>query len=42
MADNSLKEEKFAVFRQQAFSLTHLMVSTEHAGNENFKGTGIG
>ncbi|HTD94629.1 MAG TPA: hypothetical protein VK644_12480, partial [Chitinophagaceae bacterium] len=42
MADNSLKNEKFADFRTQVFSLTHLMVSAKHARSEDFKGTGIG
>lgn len=42
MADASLEKEKYADFRIQVFSLTHLMVSTDHSLNKNFKGTGIG
>lgn len=42
MADASLEREKFAEFRSQVFSLTHLFVKTEHQINNNFKGTGIG
>jgi len=42
MADASLEKEKYAEFRSQAFSLTHLMVVMDHSINQNFKGTGIG
>ena len=42
MADASLEKEKYAEFRQQVFSLTHLMVFTDHSINKDFKGTGIG
>jgi molecular chaperone DnaK len=42
MADASLHNEKFAEFRQQAFSLTHMMIIVNHSPNEDFKGTGIG
>ncbi len=42
MADASLEKEMHAEFRRQVFSLTHLMVSSEHHINQNFKGTGIG
>jgi molecular chaperone DnaK len=42
MADASLEKEKFTEFRQQVFSLTHLMVVTDHTINKDFKGTGIG
>jgi molecular chaperone DnaK len=42
MADASLEKEKYAEFRTQVFSLTHLMVSVKHNINEDFKGTGIG
>jgi molecular chaperone DnaK len=42
MADASLEKEKYAEFRQQVFSLTHLMVYTDHSINKDFKGTGIG
>ncbi|HKB43908.1 MAG TPA: Hsp70 family protein [Chitinophagaceae bacterium] len=42
MADASLEKEKFAEFRSQAFSLTHLMVNIDHNINKDFKGTGIG
>ncbi len=42
MADASLQKEKYAEFRTQVFSLTHLMAVTDHHINKNFKGTGIG
>ena len=42
MADASLEKERYAEFRQQVFSLTHLMVFTDHSINKDFKGTGIG
>ena len=42
MADASLEKEKYPEFRMQVFSLTHLMVSTDHTINKDFKGTGIG
>lgn len=42
MADSSLENEKYAEFRLQVFSLTHLMVFTDHNINKDFKGTGIG
>jgi molecular chaperone DnaK len=42
MADASLEKERFAEFRQQVFSLTHLMVRSDHYINNDFKGTGIG
>jgi molecular chaperone DnaK len=42
MADNSLEKEKYADFRRQVFSLTHLMISSKHPIHEDFKGTGIG
>src|SRR6185295_12128536 len=42
MADASLEKEKYAEFRRQVFSLTHLMVFTDHDVNKDFKGTGIG
>lgn len=42
MADASLEKEKYAEFRSQVFSLTHLMVYTDHNINKDFKGTGIG
>lgn len=42
MADASLEKEKYAEFRRQVFSLTHLMTVTDHHINKDFKGTGIG
>jgi molecular chaperone DnaK len=42
MADASLEKEKYAEFRSQVFSLTHLMVIIDHHINKDFKGTGIG
>jgi molecular chaperone DnaK len=42
MADASLEKEKYADFRRQVFSLTHLMVTVNHNINQAFKGTGIG
>jgi molecular chaperone DnaK len=42
MADASLEKEKYAEFRRQVFSLTHLMVTIDHNINKDFKGTGIG
>lgn len=42
MADESLEKEKYADFRRQVFSLTHLMVFANHNINIEFKGTGIG
>lgn len=42
MANASLEKEKYAEFRMQVFSLTHLMVSSNVNTNEDFKGTGIG
>lgn len=42
MADASLEKEKFADFRLQVFSLTHLMATTNFHINKDFKGTGIG
>lgn len=42
MADKSLENEKFAEFRAQVFSLTHLMVFTDNNFNKEFTGTGIG
>ena len=42
MADASLEKEKYAEFRSQVFSLTHLMVIIDHNINKDFKGTGIG
>jgi molecular chaperone DnaK len=42
MADASLEKEKYAEFRRQAFSLTHLMAVIDHRFNQDFKGTGIG
>jgi molecular chaperone DnaK len=42
MADASLEKEKFAEFRSQAFSLTHLMTTTDNNFNKEFTGTGIG
>jgi molecular chaperone DnaK len=42
MADASLEKERFTEFRQQVFSLTHLMVFTDFSVNKDFKGTGIG
>jgi len=42
MADGSLEKEQYADFRKQVFSLTHLMVITDHRFNKDFKGTGIG
>jgi molecular chaperone DnaK len=42
MADASLENEKYAEFRRQAFSLTHLLVNEYHNINQAFKGTGIG
>ncbi len=42
MADASLEKEKFPEFRQQVFSLTHLMASSQFEINKDFKGTGIG
>ena len=42
MADASLEKEKYADFRRQVFSLTHLFVSVKHTLNIDFKGTGIG
>jgi len=42
MADASLEKEKYAEFRIQVFSLTHLIVSSKHINNVDFNGTGIG
>jgi molecular chaperone DnaK len=42
MADASLEKEDYAHFRMQVFSLTHVMVHTNHKINKDFKGTGIG
>jgi molecular chaperone DnaK len=42
MADTSLEREDFAEFRKHAFRLTHLMVTSDHHINKDFKGTGIG
>jgi molecular chaperone DnaK len=42
MADASMEKEKYAEFRRQVFSLTHLMVAIDHNVNKDFKGTGIG
>lgn len=42
MANASLEKEKYAEFRLQVFSLTHLMVSLKANSNQDFKGTGIG
>lgn len=42
MADASLEKEKYAEFRTQVFSLTHLLAYTDHNVNKDFKGTGIG
>jgi molecular chaperone DnaK len=42
MADASLEKERFTEFRQQVFSLTHLMAFTDFSVNKDFKGTGIG
>ncbi|MEP7252824.1 MAG: Hsp70 family protein, partial [Ginsengibacter sp.] len=42
MADASLEKERFAEFRSQVFSLTHMLHSIDHNINKNFKGTGIG
>lgn len=42
MADASLEKERFADFRTQVFSLTHLMVRTDHNFNKDFTGTGVG
>jgi hypothetical protein len=42
MADASLEKEKYAEFRSQVFSLTHMMVSVRQHINQDFKGTGIG
>ena len=42
MADASLEKEKYAEFRQQVYSLTHLMAFVDHSINKDFKGTGIG
>jgi molecular chaperone DnaK len=42
MADSSLEKERFADFRTQVFSLTHLMVRTDNNFNKDFAGTGVG
>jgi hypothetical protein len=42
MADASLEKEKYAEFRRQVFSLTHLFVNFQFHNNQDFKGTGIG
>lgn len=42
MADDSLEKEKYAEFRMQVFSLTHLFVAMDNTINKDFKGTGIG
>jgi molecular chaperone DnaK len=42
MADASLEKEKYADFRRQVFSLTHLMVAVHQNTHKDFKGTGIG
>ena len=42
MADDSLEKEKFAEFRTQVFSLTHLLVFADFNSIKDFKGTGIG
>jgi molecular chaperone DnaK len=42
MADVSLEKERYAEFRSQVFSLTHLLVTADHNINKDFKGTGIG
>lgn len=42
MADASLENEKYADFRKQVFSLTHLMAISDPRANIDFKGTGIG
>ncbi len=42
MADDSLEKEKYAEFRSQVFSLTHLFASSNIQFNKEFTGTGIG
>lgn len=42
MAETSLEKERFADFRTQVFSLTHLFNSPDYRINKDFKGTGIG
>jgi molecular chaperone DnaK len=42
MAETSLEKEKFAEFRRQVFSLTHLFHSPDYRIHRDFKGTGIG
>jgi len=42
MADASLNGERYAEFRSQVFSLTHLFVNSNNQINKDFKGTGIG
>ncbi len=42
MAETSLEKEKYADFRRQVFSLTHLFRTSDFRINKDFKGTGIG
>lgn len=42
MADDSLEKEKYAEFRSQVFSLTHLFAAADIQFNKEFTGTGIG
>ena len=42
MADASLEKERYAEFRSQVFSLTHMLKTINFNINKNFKGTGIG